>query len=216
MLPTVAIADAVAGAVTVDITTGAGPAGVSPRTDSPFDAVARRFAEHCGSHGATSCPAGSPTAGWSPTRPRRSLIATSRTLGDSHDGFQLARGLAGLGSLPASLGYVGLVVVALHSNSVFARIRVLAPAGRMALTNYLTQSLVSTLFFYGYGAGQWGLARSWRVVFVAIVFALQVAFSHWWLARFRYGPMEWVWRAFTYRRIPAMRLSALAAVPVPG
>lgn len=86
----------------------------------------------------------------------------------------------------------------------------------MALTNYLTQSLVSTLFFYGYGAGQWGLARSWQVVFVAVVFALQVAFSHWWLARYRYGPMEWVWRAFTYRRIPAMRLSAPAALPATG
>jgi uncharacterized membrane protein YeiB len=145
-----------------------------------------------------------------------SLIATSHTPGDSHDGFQLAHALAALGSLPASLGYVGLVVVALHSNTVFARIRVLAPAGRMALTNYLTQSLVSTWFFFGYGAGQWGLARSWQVVFVAVVFALQVAFSHWWLARFRYGPMEWVWRAFTYRRIPAMRSSAPVAVPVIG
>jgi uncharacterized membrane protein YeiB len=142
-----------------------------------------------------------------------SLIATSRSLGDSHDGFPLASGLVGLGSLPASLGYVGLVVVALNSNSVFARIRVLAPVGRMALTNYLTQALVSTSFFYGYGAGQWGLARSWQVAFVAVVFALQVVFSHWWLARYRYGPMEWVWRAFTYRRIPAMRLSAPAVVP---
>jgi uncharacterized protein DUF418 len=73
----------------------------------------------------------------------------------------------------------GWLALALHSNSVFARIRVLAPAGRMALTNYLTQAVVSTLFFYGYGAGQWGLARSWQVVFVAVVFALQVAFSHW-------------------------------------
>jgi uncharacterized protein len=145
-----------------------------------------------------------------------SLIATSHTMGDNHDGFQLASALTALGSLPASLGYVGLVVVALHSNSVFAKIRILAPVGRMALTNYLTQSLVSTLFFYGYGASQWGLARSWQVLFVAGVFALQVAFSHWWLARYRYGPMEWVWRAFTYRRIPAMRLSAPAAVPATG
>ncbi len=136
-----------------------------------------------------------------------SLIATSHTPGDSRDGFQLARGLAMIGSLPASLGYVGLVVLALHSNSVFARIRVLAPAGRMALTNYLAQSLISTFVFYGYGAGQWGLARSWQVVYVVVVFALQVAFSHWWLARYRYGPMEWLWRAFTYRRTPAMRLS---------
>jgi len=135
------------------------------------------------------------------------LIATSHTPGDSGDGFQLARGLAMLGSLPACLGYVGLVVLALHSNSVFARVRVLAPVGRMALTNYLTQSVISTFVFYGYGGGQWGLARSWQVVYVAVVFALQVAFSHWWLARYRYGPMEWLWRAFTYRRSPAMRLS---------
>lgn len=135
------------------------------------------------------------------------LIAMSHTPGDSGDGFQVARGLAMLGSLPACLGYVGLVVLALHSHTVFARVRVLAPVGRMALTNYLTQSLVSTLVFYGYGGGQWGLARSAQVAYVAAVFALQVAFSHWWLARFRYGPMEWLWRAFTYWQLPAMRLS---------
>jgi len=140
-----------------------------------------------------------------------SLIATSHTPGASGDGFQLARGLSMLGSLPSCLGYVGLVVLALHSNSVFAKIRVLAPAGRMALTNYLMQSVISTLVFYGYGLGQWGLARSWQVVYVVAVFALQVAFSHWWLAHFRYGPMEWVWRAFTYREYPAMRLSRPAS-----
>jgi uncharacterized membrane protein YeiB len=98
----------------------------------------------------------------------------------------------------------------LNSNTLFAKIRVLAPAGRMALTNYLTQSLLSTLIFYGYGLGQWGISRAWQVVYVAVFFSLQVAFSHWWLARYRYGPMEWVWRAFTYRQIPAMRIAAPA------
>jgi uncharacterized membrane protein YeiB len=140
-----------------------------------------------------------------------SLIATSHTLGATGDGFQLARALAMLGNLPACLGYVGLIVLALHSGSVFAKVRVLAPAGRMALTNYLTQSLISTCVFYGYGGGQWGLARASQVVYVAAVFALQVAFSHWWLARFRYGPMEWLWRAITYRQLPAMRLLPPAA-----
>ena len=140
-----------------------------------------------------------------------SLIATSHTPGSSSDGFQLARGLAMLGNLPACLGYVGLIVLALHSRSAFAKVRVLAPAGRMALTNYLLQSLISTFVFYGYGAGQWGLARSWQVVYVAAVFALQVAFSHWWLSHYRYGPMEWLWRAITYRRNPAMRLSPPAS-----
>ena len=135
-----------------------------------------------------------------------SFIAVSHVPGDEHDGFQLARGLQMLGNLPACLGYVGLVVLMLHSNSVFAKISTLAPLGRMALTNYLTQSLICSLYFYAYGLGQWGMPRAWQVVFVAVVFALQVVFSHWWLARYRYGPMEWLWRAFTYRQTPAMRL----------
>ena len=135
-----------------------------------------------------------------------SLIAVSHTAGDEFDGFLMARGLAMLGNLPACLGYVGLVVLMLHSNSFWSRIRVLAPAGRMALTNYLTQSVICSLIFFGYGLGQWGMARAWQVLFVLGVFALQVAFSHWWLARYRYGPMEWLWRAFTYRQTPLMRL----------
>jgi uncharacterized membrane protein YeiB len=133
------------------------------------------------------------------------LITTSHTLGDDRDGFLFARGLATLGNLPACLGYVGLVVLMLHSKTVFAKIRVLAPAGRMALSHYLLQSLVSTYVFYGYGLGHWGLARAWQVVYVLVFFALQVAFSHWWLSRYRYGPLEWGWRAFTYRLNPAMR-----------
>ena len=135
-----------------------------------------------------------------------SFIAVSHTPGDDRDGFQLAMGLQMLGNLPACLGYVGLVVLMLHSNSVFARIRALAPLGRMALTNYLLQSLVCSVYFYAYGLGHWGMPRAWQVVFVAVVFTLQIVFSHWWLGRYRYGPMEWLWRAFTYRQTPAMRL----------
>jgi uncharacterized membrane protein YeiB len=134
-----------------------------------------------------------------------SLIAVSHVPGDDRDGFLMARGLTTLGNLPACMGYVGLVVLMLHSKSVFARIRVLAPAGRMALSNYLMQSLISTCIFYGYGLGHWGLSRAWQVVYVVAFFALQIVFSQWWLSRNRYGPMEWLWRAFTYRQIRAMR-----------
>ena len=135
-----------------------------------------------------------------------SLVAVSATPGDAHDGFQMARGLAVLGNLPACLGYVGLVVVMLHSDSVFARIRVLAPFGRMALTNYLMQSVICSFYFFGYGLGSWGMARAWQVLFVAVVLCLQVGFSHWWLARYRFGPMEWLWRGLTYRQTPLMRI----------
>ncbi len=134
-----------------------------------------------------------------------SMVTMSHVPGDNTDGFLFARGLAVLGNLPACLGYVGLVVLMLHSNSVASKIRVLAPVGRMALTNYLLQSLFCTWYFYAYGLGHWGMGRATQVVFVVIVFTVQAVVSHWWLSRFRFGPMEWVWRAFTYRTTPAMQ-----------
>lgn len=136
------------------------------------------------------------------------LIAMSHTPGDRHDGWVITRGLITLGNLPACLGYVGLVVTLLHSGPIGSRIRILAPAGRMALTNYLMQSLICTLYFYGYGLGHWGMPRAQQVLFVVVVFGAQVAFSHWWLARFRYGPMEWLWRGFTYRQVPPLRIGS--------
>ncbi len=130
------------------------------------------------------------------------------------DAFGIAEGLLMLGNLPACLGYVSLIIVMLHSDTIFSNVRVLAPFGRMALTNYLTQSVVGTMVFYGYGLGHWGASRSMQFVFVLCVVAVQIPFSHWWLARFRYGPMEWLWRGITYWRIPEMRLapSELGAV----
>ena len=139
------------------------------------------------------------------------FIAVSHTPGDRDDGWLVTRGLVMLGNLPACLGYVGLVVTMLYSRGFLARIRVLGPLGRMALTNYLMQSVICMTVFYGFGLGLWGLPRAQQVLFVAVVYALQVAFSHWWLARFRYGPMEWLWRGFTYRQIPPLRIAALPA-----
>jgi uncharacterized membrane protein YeiB len=138
-----------------------------------------------------------------------SLVATSQLPGKESN-FQLANGLLALGSLPASLGYVGLVILMLYSSSRLAKIAVLAPYGRMALTNYLMQSLVCTLVFYGYGLGYWGIGRAWQLVFALALCALQILFSHWWLARFRYGPAEWLWRAVTYLKSPAMRVAVEA------
>ena len=79
----------------------------------------------------------------------------------------------------------------------------------MALSNYLLQSLVGILVFHGYGLGLWGAGRTAQVLLVLVVFAGQVALSHWWLARFRYGPVEWVWRAATYLHLPPMARGSL-------
>jgi len=139
------------------------------------------------------------------------FIAMSHTPGDRHDGWGIAQGLLMLGNLPACLGYVGLVVTMLHSRTGLSRIRVLAPLGRMALTNYLMQSLICMSFFYGFGLGHWGMPRAQQVLFVVAVYAAQIALSHWWLARFRYGPMEWLWRSFTYRQVPPLRIATSRA-----
>lgn len=128
------------------------------------------------------------------------------------DGWQFASGLQMLGNLPASIGYVSLVILMLYSASPLNRVKVLAPFGRMALTNYLTQSLAASTFFFGYGFGNWGVSRVDQMLFVVVLAALQIVFSHLWLSRFRYGPMEWLWRAVTYWTIPPMRIKQQAPV----
>jgi len=118
----------------------------------------------------------------------------------------LAMSLMLLASPLMSLGYLSWTLRALQTNVGARALGVLAPAGRMALTNYLLQSVVGTLVFYGYGLGLWGqVARRWQLLGVVVLFALQVLASRAWLTHFRFGPVEWVWRAFTYKCFPPMR-----------
>jgi len=144
------------------------------------------------------------------------LAVLSAAMQPSFDATSGSRGIAALSlmmlaNLPVCLGYASVIVLLLQRPAWASRLAWLAPAGRMALTNYLLQSLISTLLFHGYGLGLWGqLSRLDQVLVVLVVFALQVVVSRWWLARFRYGPMEWLWRGFTYLKLPALRQSAAA------
>jgi uncharacterized protein len=99
------------------------------------------------------------------------------------------------------------------------RLLPLANVGRMALTNYLLQSLICTTLFYGYGFGLYGMIGiAAGVALTVAIYLLQIAFSTWWLHRFRFGPMEWLWRTLTYGHRQPMRLappSAQAAI-TPG
>lgn len=114
-----------------------------------------------------------------------------------------------LGSALMCLGYASWVVHGMQSPRWAAKLAWLAPAGRMALTNYLLQSLVCTLVFYGYGLGYFErLPRAWQVPFVLALFCTQVLLSRWWLRRFRFGPMEWLWRSLTYLKPQPMRVGA--------
>ncbi|MFA9273613.1 MAG: DUF418 domain-containing protein [Candidatus Aquirickettsiella gammari] len=134
-----------------------------------------------------------------------SLFSTAPVQGLENDPYMFATGLMYLGNLPACLGYVSLLVLMLHSKGIFSKVTVLAPYGRMALTNYLSQSIICSAVFYSYGLGYYGMQRAHQIVFVALVVVLQILFSHWWLNKFRYGPMEWLWRAITYWKIPAFK-----------
>lgn len=78
----------------------------------------------------------------------------------------------------------------------------IANVGRMAFTNYIVQSVICTLIFYGYGLGWYGkVGPASNALLALLIFVLQTAFSNWWFGRFRIGPLEWVWRVLTYGRI---------------
>lgn len=90
----------------------------------------------------------------------------------------------------------------------------LAPVGRMALTNYLLQSVLATMIFYGYGLGLYGQVGTVAGLGIAVaIYALLIPLSHLWLSRFRYGPAEWLWRTLTYLRPQPMRYAGRAADP---
>lgn len=79
------------------------------------------------------------------------------------------------------------------------RLARLAPVGRMAISNYLLQSVVCTTLFYGFGLyHQVGIATG--LLLTVVIYALQIPLSNWWLAHFRFGPVEWLWRSLTYGR----------------
>jgi uncharacterized protein len=104
-------------------------------------------------------------------------------------------------SAPLALAYAAGLLLALRSPSATRLAAPFAAAGQMALTNYLAQSLVLSLLFYGYGLGLYGRLGSLAAVGVGLaVYAGQVVFSWAWLGRYRFGPVEWVWRSLTYGR----------------
>ena len=77
------------------------------------------------------------------------------------------------------------------------------PVGRMAFTNYILQSVILSFIFYGFGFGLFGkLDSATGLAIVLAVYAAQVFASRWWLDRFRFGPIEWLWRALMYGRAP--------------
>jgi uncharacterized protein len=102
--------------------------------------------------------------------------------------------------------YVATLLRVMHSDRGQDVRRLLAPAGRMALSNYLGQSVATILIFTGVGLGLVGRVSPLQMLGVALgIFAVQVVLSHLWLARFGYGPVEGVLRAVTNATAPTWR-----------
>ena len=107
------------------------------------------------------------------------------------------------------LGWVCLILLLMRPGGPLTTR--LAAAGRMAFTNYLATSLICTFVFYGYGLGWYGyLPRATLYLIVLAVWALILLWSKPWLARFRYGPLEWLWRSLACGKLQPMRYEGTA------
>ena len=110
------------------------------------------------------------------------------------------------GSILVAMGHIGAVLLIVRSGALRAVVSRFAAVGRMALSNYLAQSLIMTSLFYGYGLGLYGaVPRVWQQALVVVVIALQLLVSTWWIKRFHFGPAEWLWRSLTYGQRQPMR-----------
>ncbi len=110
-----------------------------------------------------------------------------------------------LGRVSMALGFVSLAMIA-WLRDWFARLRQgLAAVGRMALTNYILQSVFGLVIFHDFGLGLWNeLARHQLYYIVLAEWIVMIWFSIWWLGRYRFGPLEWLWRSLTYGRVQPM------------
>lgn len=108
-----------------------------------------------------------------------------------------------LGAPALMLFYVSGLILLMRSKYWQNLLSPLANVGRMALSNYLFQSIVATLIFYNYGLGLYGqISPTVGLLITLFIFLAQIRLSEWWLDRHAYGPVEWVWRFLTYGRSP--------------
>jgi len=111
------------------------------------------------------------------------------------------------GSVGIALAWIGLVMLACRSPRFGGIKRRLAAVGRMAFSNYIGQSIICAIVFHGFAPWTYMQTdRTAQVLIVLAVWALQLAVSPWWLERFRFGPLEWLWRSLSYRQRQPFRL----------
>jgi uncharacterized protein len=104
--------------------------------------------------------------------------------------------------------YASTIVLLAQRETWRRRLAPLAAVGRTALSNYLLQSLICTTIFYSYGLALFGkVSPSAGLLLTVAIFLVQIPLSVWWLRRFQFGPIEWLWRSLTYWQRQPMRVS---------
>jgi len=109
-----------------------------------------------------------------------------------------------------NLGMTGFILLAfliVYGGKKGYRLNILAPYGRMALTNYVMQSIIGTFIFFGWGLGMLAQVRNlYTFLFGFVIIVVQIILSKWWISKFYYGPFEWIWRCLTWTKwMPLVR-----------
>jgi uncharacterized protein len=100
-------------------------------------------------------------------------------------------------------GYLSLLILLYRVGFFKKLLGIFAPVGQMAFTNYLSQSIITSIIFHGFHL--FDTLQRYQVYYVVVsIWVFQIIFSNIWLRYFRFGPFEWVWRALTYRTRPPM------------
>jgi uncharacterized protein len=112
------------------------------------------------------------------------------------------------GSILMAFSYMSLLVVFCRSSALIKLKSLLANVGKMALTNYLSHTLICGFIFYGWGLGFYGsFDRSDMLLVVVGIWVFQLFFSSFWMARFQFGPFEWLWRSMTYGKRQPLKIT---------
>ncbi len=108
--------------------------------------------------------------------------------------------------------YVAAILRLTEHEAWRKRLSPLAAVGRTAVSNYLFQSVVCSAIFLSSGLGLYGkVGPAAGLVLAVVIYILQLSISQWWMKRFRFGPVEWLWRSLTYLKVQPMRLAEATA-----
>jgi uncharacterized protein len=127
--------------------------------------------------------------------------------GDPHSFYTVFHLGAGFfGDMGLCLFIMTSIVLLYQNKKWILRFKPLAYTGRMALSNYLFQSIVCTTIFYSYGLGLYGrVGAALGLVLAIVIFIAQIFISKYWFKRYQFGPVEWLWKSLTYGKFFGMK-----------